>query len=234
MVTFLIACRTLVLTSMGQARAIECRRLRGRRRHRRPRPRLRGARPRPERRRARAQRPRRRGERAQLRPRDRLRDGRAAPSSTARWGRASAGCRWARRAGLEVARVGHASIAARARRRARGDGAGSPPTSGAARASSPPASSAALAPLPTDGLAGGLHAGLDLRVDPRRAVAALAALLDDDPGAPRHVERAGARDRLRAASAAGAGDVRAPLVIVCPGPDHDWLDPELRPCAATG
>jgi glycine/D-amino acid oxidase-like deaminating enzyme len=44
----------------------------------------------------------------------------------------------------------------------------------------------ALAPIPTDGLVGALHAGLDIRVDPRAAVPALAALLQRDAGARIH------------------------------------------------
>jgi D-hydroxyproline dehydrogenase subunit beta len=85
-----------------------------------------------------------------------------------------------------------------------------------------------LAPIPTAGLVGGLHARLDLRVDPRRAVAALANLLDDDDeaqllwNAPVHAVRSGAVE-------SAIGEVRAPVVIVCPGPDHDWLAPELAP-----
>jgi FAD dependent oxidoreductase TIGR03364 len=83
-----------------------------------------------------------------------------------------------------------------------------------------------LAPIPTAGIVGGLHARLDLRVDPRRAVAALATLLDEDHGAqllwnaPVHAVDSGAVQST-------VGEVRAPVVIVCPGPDHDWLGPEL-------
>ena len=85
-----------------------------------------------------------------------------------------------------------------------------------------------LAPVPCDELAGGLHASLDLRVDPRRAVAALAALLDDDPAA-RVIWHAPVYEIDPGLVRSAAGDVRAPLVIVCPGPDHDWLGPELSP-----
>jgi D-hydroxyproline dehydrogenase subunit beta len=46
-----------------------------------------------------------------------------------------------------------------------------------------PATVAQLAPIPTAELLGGLHARQDLRVDPRRAVARLAALLEEDEGA---------------------------------------------------
>jgi FAD dependent oxidoreductase TIGR03364 len=85
-----------------------------------------------------------------------------------------------------------------------------------------------LAPLPTGGLVGGLHAALDLRVDPRRAVAALAALLDADPHA-RLVWSSPALEVSAGVVEATAGSVRAPMVIVCPGPDHEWLGPELAP-----
>jgi FAD dependent oxidoreductase TIGR03364 len=85
-----------------------------------------------------------------------------------------------------------------------------------------------LVPISVDGLVGGLHAGLDLRVDPRRAVAALAALLDEDPAA-RVLFRAHVHEVDSGLVRSAAGDVRAPLVIVCPGPDHDWLGPELSP-----
>jgi len=42
---------------------------------------------------------------------------------------------------------------------------------------------AELAPIPIDGVVGALHARRDIRVDPRRAVAGLASLLEQDPGA---------------------------------------------------
>ncbi|MBV9804765.1 MAG: TIGR03364 family FAD-dependent oxidoreductase [Solirubrobacterales bacterium] len=85
-----------------------------------------------------------------------------------------------------------------------------------------------LAPIPTAGLVGGLHARLDLRVDPRRAVAALAALLSRDPGA--HVLfNAPVQAVYTGAVESSVGQVRASLVIVCPGPDHDWLEPEITP-----
>jgi D-hydroxyproline dehydrogenase subunit beta len=85
-----------------------------------------------------------------------------------------------------------------------------------------------LVPIPTGGLIGGLHARLDLRVDPRRAVAALARLLDSDDAArllwnaPVQVVKSGTVH-------SAIGEVRAPLVIVCPGPDHDWLGPDVAP-----
>src|ERR1700722_5579980 len=42
---------------------------------------------------------------------------------------------------------------------------------------------AASAPIPADAIIAGFHSSLDLRVDPRSAVAGLAALIEDDPGA---------------------------------------------------
>jgi FAD dependent oxidoreductase TIGR03364 len=86
----------------------------------------------------------------------------------------------------------------------------------------------ALAPIPTGELLGGLHAALDLRVDPRRAVAALAALLDEDRGA-RVIFNAPVHEVESGVARSAAADVRAPLVIICPGPDHDWLAPDLAP-----
>lgn len=90
-----------------------------------------------------------------------------------------------------------------------------------------------LAPLPIDGLSGALHSPLDLRVDPRTAVARLAHWLDRDPevtlcwsttlgavssGVVEGWTTAGARTRVQ---------VTAPRVIVCPGPDYRTLAPEL-------
>ena len=87
---------------------------------------------------------------------------------------------------------------------------------------------AALAPVPTGELLGGLHASLDLRVDPRRAAGALAALLTEDPGAS--VRFATPVHGLDTGEVNARGlDVRAPLIVVCPGPDHDWLPPDLMP-----
>jgi FAD dependent oxidoreductase TIGR03364 len=65
-------------------------------------------------------------------------------------------------------------------------------------------------------------------VDPRRAVAALAALLDEDPGA-RVIFNAPVHEVESGVVRCAAADVRAPLVIICPGPDHDWLAPDLAP-----
>jgi FAD dependent oxidoreductase TIGR03364 len=74
-----------------------------------------------------------------------------------------------------------------------------------------------LAPIPTGELLGAMHGTLDVRVDPREAVAALAALL---------ASRGGAELRFGAAVhaiepglvSAGGLSVRAGLIAVCPGP----------------
>lgn len=87
---------------------------------------------------------------------------------------------------------------------------------------------AALAPIPTGHVCGGLHAAADLRVDPRRAVSALAGLLESDPGA-RVVWRAPVYQVEPGRVTSAVGVVRAPAIVVCPGPDHDWLAPELAP-----
>jgi FAD dependent oxidoreductase TIGR03364 len=94
---------------------------------------------------------------------------------------------------------------------------------------------ARLAPLSTEGIIGALHSSLDLRVDPRAAVAGLADILVDDPGAQllwntrMHAVEPGVVH-----AGATAGDpallrVHAPLIIVCPGPDYRSLPPQLRP-----
>jgi len=91
-----------------------------------------------------------------------------------------------------------------------------------------PSEVATLAPIPTDGLLGALHGRQDFRVDPRCAVAGLGSLLEADPGAHvvwnAHVHTAepGRVDAGRVA-------VRAPLIVICPGPDYVSLPPELRP-----
>ncbi len=84
-----------------------------------------------------------------------------------------------------------------------------------------------LAPIPTGALTGALHSTLDVRVDPRAAVAGLASLLADDPqasivwGATVHAIEPGVVH--------GHGiTVRAPLIVACPGPDFRVLAPELR------
>jgi D-hydroxyproline dehydrogenase subunit beta len=86
----------------------------------------------------------------------------------------------------------------------------------------------ALAPIPTDGVLGAMHATLDIRVDPRRAVACLAALLDEHRdgriiwSSPVHGIEPGRVESARAT-------VRAPWVIACPGPSFEALPPAVRP-----
>lgn len=85
-----------------------------------------------------------------------------------------------------------------------------------------------LVPIPTDGVRGALHATLDLRVDPRQAVSRLVAMLEQDPGARviwgTHVEAAQS-GRVEADRVT----VRAPIVLICPGPGYPGLPAELRP-----
>ncbi len=85
-----------------------------------------------------------------------------------------------------------------------------------------------LVPIPTDSVIAGFHSSLDLRVDPRSAVAGLASLLSEDPDAQvswrthvHHIEP----------GIVHAADlrVRASAIVVCPGPDFRSLPPELRP-----
>ena len=104
----------------------------------------------------------------------------------------------------------------------------------------------ALAPLPGEEIVGALHSQLDLRVNPRVAVARLAALLESDSGASRPLGQPGARGRARdrsrrdrgragrsgivePAELAGGLTVRAAAIVVCPGPDYTDLAPELAP-----
>jgi FAD dependent oxidoreductase TIGR03364 len=87
---------------------------------------------------------------------------------------------------------------------------------------------AALAPIPTQGLRGALHATLDVRVDPRAAVARLAALLEDDDGAE-IVWGASVYDVEPGRVHSSRAVVRAPLVVVCPGPEYGTLPSELIP-----
>jgi FAD dependent oxidoreductase TIGR03364 len=86
----------------------------------------------------------------------------------------------------------------------------------------------ALVPIPTDGLLGGMYATRDIRVDCRQAVGRLADLLERDPearilwGQPVHAVAPGRVESARAS-------VRAPLAVICPGPDYATLGPELAP-----
>jgi FAD dependent oxidoreductase TIGR03364 len=79
-----------------------------------------------------------------------------------------------------------------------------------------------LAPIPTTEVLGAMHGTLDLRVDPRTAVACLAALLEDDRGA--RVEWGAAVHGIEPGAVAAAGlTVRAPRIVICPGPDYGTL-----------
>ncbi len=84
-----------------------------------------------------------------------------------------------------------------------------------------------LAPIPADDVVGGLHATDDLRVDPRGAVAGLAALLAQDPEA--RLEWGTYVDDVEEGLVhAGRLEVRAPAIVVCPGPGFRSLPPVLR------
>lgn len=127
------------------------------------------------------------------------------------------------RAGIGVREVGSLVVARAADELELLEGAAANPTRGARMLT--PAQAGDLAPIPTGELAGAMHAQLDLRVDPRAAVAGLARLLESEAriewGAAVHEIEPGAvhADRLT---------VRAPMIVVCPGPDFGALAPELR------
>lgn len=75
-------------------------------------------------------------------------------------------------------------------------------------------------PVQADGVIGGLHCSLDLRVDPRTAVAALARLVDVRFGTQ---VQAVEDTTLRTPH----GAIEAAQVVVCPGADLDGLFPEV-------
>jgi len=85
-----------------------------------------------------------------------------------------------------------------------------------------------MVPVAATGIVGGMQCRLDLRVDPRAAVAALAQALMADPGARvewgRHVHEI-EPGRVHAHGLT----VNAPVIIVCPGPDYRSLPPLIRP-----
>jgi FAD dependent oxidoreductase TIGR03364 len=85
----------------------------------------------------------------------------------------------------------------------------------------------ALAPIPVDGLIGGFHGTLDLRADPRTAVAGLARLLDEDTGAQVCWNTLVHDVEPGVVSARGL-QVQAPMIIICPGPDYKSLPPALQ------
>jgi FAD dependent oxidoreductase TIGR03364 len=86
----------------------------------------------------------------------------------------------------------------------------------------------ALAPIPTGEVTAGFHGTLDVRVNPREAVAGLAALLADDPQA-KICWRAQVHEVEPGAVHAADLTIRSPGIIVCPGPDYRSLPPALRP-----
>lgn len=84
-----------------------------------------------------------------------------------------------------------------------------------------------LAPIPTAELLGALHGTLDLRVDPRSSVAGLARLLEDDPEA--YVEWGAAVHEIAPGEVrASTVTVRAPRIVICPGPGYATLPPGAR------
>ena len=127
-----------------------------------------------------------------------------------------------RRAGVPMRDAGTLVVARAEDELAVLEGAASNPQRGARILTA--AEAGRLAPIPTDGLVGAMHATLDLRVDPRSAVARLAALLAADDGA--RVEW-GARvhDIEPGAVHSARLTVRAPRIAVCPGPEFAGLPP---------
>jgi FAD dependent oxidoreductase TIGR03364 len=86
---------------------------------------------------------------------------------------------------------------------------------------------ARLAPIPTGEVLGAMHGTLDLRVDPRAAVGGLARLLEEDDGA--HVEWGAAVHEIEPGVVHSMRlSVRAPNVVICPGPDYAALPPGPR------
>ncbi len=84
-----------------------------------------------------------------------------------------------------------------------------------------------LAPIATPGLLGAAHCTLDVRVDPRGAVAGLARLLEGDPGA-RVYWGACVEEVEPGAVHSAALSVRAPMTVICPGPDYTALPSSVR------
>ncbi len=83
---------------------------------------------------------------------------------------------------------------------------------------------ARLAPIPTGEVLGAMHGTLDLRVDPRAAVGGLARLLEDDDGA--RVEWGAAVHEIEPGVVHCTRlSVRAPRIVICPGPDYAALPP---------
>jgi D-hydroxyproline dehydrogenase subunit beta len=89
-----------------------------------------------------------------------------------------------------------------------------------------PAEVGELAPVALDGVVGALHARLDLRIDPREAVDALARYLEHDLRV-RFVRGAVVRDLALPTVRTSLGRVHAERCIVCPGPDLQTLYGEV-------
>jgi D-hydroxyproline dehydrogenase subunit beta len=84
-----------------------------------------------------------------------------------------------------------------------------------------------LAPIPIRGMAGALHSTIDLRVDPRSAVAGLAEHLRGQPDVT--VRFGEPVDAVEPGLVHGRTvQVRAPLVVVCPGPAYRALPSALQ------
>ena len=148
---------------------------------------------------ARARRSGGRRERSQLRALLLLGDGRRRSRSSARCGLAERWLELGRRAGLAVLESGSLVVARHEDELTVMESVARDERRGARMISAE--EMAALAPIPADGVIGALHARLDVRVDPREAVAALASLLRAGRNAD-CVARAGARGRGRASSRA--------------------------------
>ncbi len=105
------------------------------------------------------------------------------------------------------------------------EGAAANPRRGARMLSA--AQAGRLAPIPTADVLGALHGTLDLRVDPRSAVAGLARLLEDDGEA--HLEWCAPVEEIGIGQASAGGlTVRAPRIVICPGPGYAVLPSATR------
>jgi D-hydroxyproline dehydrogenase subunit beta len=84
-----------------------------------------------------------------------------------------------------------------------------------------------VAPIPTGRLVGALLTEIDLRTNPRSAVAGLARLLEQDGG--RIEWDAAVHDLAPGRVETDRFTVTADAIIVCPGPDFRQLPPAVRP-----
>jgi FAD dependent oxidoreductase TIGR03364 len=84
-----------------------------------------------------------------------------------------------------------------------------------------------LAPIPTGELVGAIHCSLDIRVDPRRAVASLARLLEEDQDA--HMRWGETVCEIApGAVITDRVSVRADAIVIAPGPDWSTLPEPAR------